>query len=108
MDDLTNKRTASFDYISRYASTPYYFNTRTQRDIMGLSHNLIRTTAYVSHVVKQEDTLASLALKYYNNPSYWWVIANFNRITDPFIKLSKFYKTLSIPSISSISFGVLR
>jgi hypothetical protein len=58
----------------------------------------------VSHTVKPEDTLDSLALTYYNNPTYWWVIAYFNKISDPFVKLSLKYSIIKIPSISSIEF----
>ena len=62
-------------------------------------------TQYVSVEVKANDTLDSLALQYYNNPTYWWIIAYYNNIQDAFIKLSDRYKTIKIPSISSIEFN---
>jgi hypothetical protein len=46
-----------------------------------------------------------LALKYYNNPTFWWVIAYFNDIQDPFKPLKDKRDTIKIPSISSIEFG---
>ena len=62
-------------------------------------------TEYVSHIVKSNDTLNSLALKYYNNPTFWWVIAYFNDIQDPFKPLRNKYTTLKIPNIASVEFG---
>jgi nucleoid-associated protein YgaU len=62
-------------------------------------------TTFVSHSVKPEDTLDSLALTYYNNPTYWWVIAYFNKINNPFIRLSEKFSILKIPAISSIEFS---
>ena len=108
MDDLTNKSYAKFDYTSRYTGIPYYYNKRDNREIYGLSKNLIKTTSWVAHKVSQEDTLDSLALSYYNNPTYWWVIAYFNDIQDAFIKLSDNFDIIKIPSITGLVFGDLR
>lgn len=104
MEKLINKRYNNFDYISRYTTVPYFYDTENQRDIYGIGTQLSDKTAFVSHAVKPEDTLDALALTYYNNPTYWWVIAYFNKITDPFINLSKKFSILKIPSISSIEF----
>jgi hypothetical protein len=49
-----------------------------------------------------------LALSYYNNPTYWWIIAYFNDIQDAFIKLSDKFDILKIPDIRSLEFGDLR
>ena len=108
MDDLKNKKYATFDYLSRYAGVPYYYNIRDNREVSGLSPNMIKHNNYVLHEVKARDTLDSLALKYYNNPTYWWIIAYFNDIQDAFIDLKSRYTTLKIPSVNSISFGDLR
>lgn len=104
MDTLKNKTFGTFDYTSRYTGVPYYYDTLRDRETQGLCSNMSKTTSWVGHKVSQEDTLDSLALKYYNNPTYWWVIAFFNDIQDPFIKLSEKYKTIKIPSINSIEF----
>lgn len=104
MEKLINKRYNNFDYISRYTTVPYFYDTENQRDIYGIGTQLSDKTAFVSHAVKPEDTLDALALTYYNNPTYWWVIAYFNKITDPFVSLSKKFSILKIPSISSIEF----
>lgn len=105
MDTLKNKNYGSFDYTSRDASTPYYYDTLGEREVFGIGTSLRNDTTSVSHEVIEGDTLDSLALEYYNNPTYWWIIADFNHILDPFVNLYTKYKILQIPSISSIKFG---
>lgn len=105
MDTLKNKNYASFDYISRYASIPYFFDTLSSREVYGIGTNMKTTAEFVTHKVKSNDTLDALALKYYNNPTFWWVIAYFNDIQDAFTVLKDHYVTLKIPSISSVEFG---
>ncbi len=108
MDDLKDKKYATYDYLSRYTGVPYYYNKRDNKEVYGISHNMLKNTSYVIHKVAPSDTLDKLALKYYNNPTYWWVIAYFNDIQDAFINLKSRYTTLKIPSISNITFGDLR
>jgi hypothetical protein len=105
MDTLKNKNYESYDYLSRYTQVPYYFDTIRQREVYGIGSNLLKDTPYVSHKLTSEDTLHSLSLLYYNNPTYWWVIAYFNDIQDAFISLKDYYKVLRIPNIASITFG---
>ena len=105
MDTLTNKMYTTFNYLSRYSGIPYYYDTLQDRKIYGIGTNLINSTEYVTHVLKSNDTLDSLALKYYNNPTFWWIIAYFNDIQDPFKPLRHKYTTLKIPSIASVNFG---
>lgn len=105
MDTLKNKTYANFDYLSRYTNTPYYYDTLRDRHVYGIGTNIKTTTEFVTHIVRSNDTLSSLALKYYNNPTFWWVIAYFNDIQDPFKPLKNKYVTLKIPNISSIEFG---
>ncbi len=104
MEILNNKRVNTFDYTSRYSGVAYYFNTKTQRDTPGICRKLNTDTSYVLHKVTQADTLDSIALTYYNNPTYWWAIALFNKINDPFVNLALTYSTLKIPTISSLVF----
>lgn len=108
MDSLKDKKYASFDYISRYAGTPYYYHIADQREVPGIGKNMLKNTPWVAHKVVSTDTLDKLALTYYNNPTYWWVIAYFNDIQDAFINLKDSFDTLKIPSITSVSFGDLR
>ena len=105
MDTLKNKTYHSFDYLSRYTNIPYYYDSICGKEIYGIGTNLKTNSEYVTHKVRSNDTLNSLSLKYYNNPTFWWVIAYFNDIQDPFKQLSAKYETLKIPSISSIEFG---
>ena len=104
MDTLKNKQYNNFDYISRYTGVPYYYDTLQDKQVFGIGSNLKKDTAYVSHKVTKEDTLDSLALEYYNNPTFWWAIAYFNDIQDAFIQLSDYYSILKIPTITSIDF----
>lgn len=108
MDTLKNKTYGTFDYLTRYAGVPNYYYTLDERDYVGIGTPMSKDTPWVAHKVKLEDTLDSLALEYYNNPTYWWVIAEFNTIEDPFIALYGTYQTLKIPSINSIEFGAER
>lgn len=108
MDSLKDKRYASFDYISRYASVPYYYHTGDRVDVPGLGKNMLKNVTWVAHKVTSTDTLDKLALIYYNNPTYWWVIAYFNDIQDAFINLKDYFEVLKIPAITSVSFGDMR
>jgi hypothetical protein len=105
MDTLKNKNYEDFNYLSRYSNIPYYYDTIQNREIYGIGTNLQTNTEFVTHKVKSNDTLNSLALKYYNNPTFWWIIAYFNDIQDPFRPLRNKYETIRIPSIASIEFG---
>lgn len=108
MDDLKNKRYNKYDYTCRYTGVPLYYNSRDEREVFGLSKNLSKDTSWVAHKVMPDDTLDKLALSYYNNPTYWWVIAYFNDIQDAFVKLDRHYSVLKIPAINSIVFKDLR
>lgn len=105
MDTLKNKMYADFNYLSRYTNTPYYYDTLSNRQIFGTWTNLKTNAEFVTHKIKSNDTLHSLALKYYNNPTFWWIIAAFNDIQDSFKPLRHKYTTIKIPNISSIEFG---
>lgn len=105
MDTLINKKYNQYDYTSRYTGVPYYYDTLNEKEIYGIGSNLKKDTSWLAHSVKQDDTLDSLALHYYNNPSFWWIIAYFNNIQDPFIKLANYFTIIQIPAITSIEFG---
>ena len=108
MDSLKDKRYGTFDYISRYSSVPYYYHTIDNKEVFGLGKNMDKTTPWVAHRVASTDTLDKLALTYYNNPTYWWVIAYFNDIQDAFINLKDHFEVLKIPAITSVSFVDMR
>lgn len=104
MDVLTNKQTKSYDYLSRYATFDFAYNTLDNKFMYFTTRWLDENTAFVLHTVKSEDTLDSLAYTYYGRPDYYWVIANFNRIHNPLEELHKTRKTIKIPTLTSISF----
>ncbi len=108
MDALKNKNYIQYDYISRYTGVPSYYNINDDRELLGLCKNVKKTASYAVHKVTPDDTLHKLALKYYNNPTYWWIIASYNDILDPFIRLIDRYKTLKVPTLSVLSYGDLR
>ena len=105
MDTLKNKKYNSFVELNRYETVPSYYDTLTGRDVYGIGTNMRTDTEYVTHKVRSNDTLESLALKYYNNPTFWWVIAYFNDIQDAFKPLRVKFTTIKIPNISGVEFG---
>lgn len=104
MDVLKDESKKSYPYISRYSSFPFFYHTKDKKFIYGITSYLNEDTSYVAHSVIYEDTLDSLALKYYGRPDLYWVIADFNRIQDPYINLKENFKTIKIPSLSNITF----
>ena len=105
MDVLKDKQRKSYEYLSRYASFPFYYNTEDEKYIYGITSQLRDTSLFVAHKITQEDTLDSLSFKYYGRPDLYWVIADFNHIQDPFVKLYGKYKSLKIPTLSNIAFN---
>ena len=106
MDVLTNKSYKSYDYISRYSLCPIYYHTLDDKYITGKDRWLKDTTLYSEYIVKEHDTYDKLALKYYNNPTYYWIICSFNHIIDPFEDPVP-GTVLKIPSFSNIEFTEL-
>jgi len=102
MNILVDRQTKSYDSLSRYSSIPFYYNTKDGKYIYGLTKQLSQDVDYVVHTLKANDNLDSLALFYYGRPDYFWIIADFNRIQDPFIDLTKYFTTIKVPSISYI------
>lgn len=103
---LINKAFKSYDRVSRYSIFPYYYNRFDNKYVYGITAQLsTEDINFVSHKVKRGDTLDTLALYYYNNPTYYWVIADFNRIQDPFARLPEGV-ILRIPTFSNISYDL--
>lgn len=108
MDILKNKLYSSYNYINRYNDVPYYYNSVDDKLMSGIGSNIFKNVAYITHQLKETDTLDYLALKYYNDPTLWWIIAYFNDIQDAFETLWHFRRTVRIPNISGIEFGAER
>jgi len=104
MDVLKDKSYKSYKSISRYTSFPFYYNTKDNKYIYGLTGQLDKNIEYILVDVDDRTTLDKLSLTYYGRPDYYWIIADFNSIQDPFIKLSTKFKSIKIPSISQIKF----
>ena len=94
----------NFNKFSRYQQFPIYYNILDERFFGGITNWLRDDTSMVTmHKVEIPDTLDSLALQYYGNPTYYWIIADYNRIHDPFAKL-KVGSYIKIPDFSNIEF----
>jgi hypothetical protein len=105
MDTLKNRRYLQYGYLCRYTGTPFFYDTINEKECAGIAKDINPEASYFTHRTKKHETLDALALKYYNNPTYWWVIAMFNNIQDAFIDdLAKDYPVLQIPNLGSISF----
>ena len=83
MEVLTKKQYKEYDRVSRYSVFPYYYNRLDEKYIYGITAQL----------------------NYYGNPLYYWIIADFNNIQDPYIKLEVGQK-LNIPTFNSIEFNI--
>ena len=105
MDVLRDKSYKQYIKLSRYNNFPYFYHELDDKYIYGTTRNLLNTTPYVIHTVARNDSFDSIALKYYNNPTYFWVICDFNRIQDPYEVLEE-GRQLKIPVFSSISFDM--
>jgi hypothetical protein len=106
MSDVFNKQYKNYDRVSRYQVFPYYYHESDKKYFYGISSHLItEDTPFVSHKVVRGDTLDTLALYYYNNPTYFWVIADFNRIQDPYADLVV-DSVIRIPTFSNIAFDI--
>ena len=103
MNVLKDKSSKTYLYISRYATLPYYYNTLNKKYVYSISKNLNTNTDYVLHNLVDSDSLDSLALKYYGRPDLFWVIADFNNLNDPYIKLVDKMSSIKIPSLSGIT-----
>ena len=103
MNVLKDKSSRTYFYTSRYATLPYYYNTLDKKYMYGISKNLNTNTDYVLHNLVDSDSLDSLALKYYGRPDLFWVIADFNNLNDPYIRLVDKMSSIKIPALSGMT-----
>ena len=103
MNVLKDKSSKTYLYTSRYATLPYYYNTLDKKYMYGISKNLNTNTDYVLHNLVDSDSLDSLALKYYGRPDLFWVIADFNNLNDPYIRLVDKMSSIKIRALSGIT-----
>lgn len=103
MDILINKSYKNYNYTSRYSLVPYYYNRLDDKYVSGITKQLKDDTSYTLYTVKQSDTFDSLALDFYNNPTLYWVICDFNHIQNPYTELVPGEK-IKIPAISALEY----
>lgn len=105
MDILTDKQYKNYETISRYASFPIYYHPIDNKWVTGTTAYLDNETSYLNHTVAKNEDYDVLALYYYNNPTYYWIICSFNRIQDPFTPPVP-GTVLKIPSLSSVRYSL--
>lgn len=103
MDKLIDKAYKDYNYVSRYATFPYFYNTVDKKYVQGITGQLSKECTYTLHKIVVGDTLDSLALDAYSNSTYFWVIADFNNIRDPFAPL-EVGTMIKIPTLAGIQF----
>lgn len=105
MDVLKDKQYKSYDRLSRYSNFPIFYNTLDDKYESGTTTYLSDETPYMLYVVQEKDTYDKISLEHYNNPTYFWIICNYNRIADAF-ETPQPGTTLKIPLISNIEFYI--
>lgn len=105
MEELKDKAYRTYDYISRYAPFPYFYNVVDDKYIYGMTANLEKTDSYILHNVRNGETFDSIALQYYNNPTLYWVICDFNGVRDPFLELFE-GMLIKVPSLGTITWDM--
>lgn len=102
MDVLTNKQYKQYDKLSRYSQFPIWYNKLDDKWITGTPTHLTSIN-YTLYKVRQNDTYDLIALWAYNNPTYFWIICNYNNVLNPF-ENPKPGTFLKLPTMSNIEF----
>lgn len=93
----------SYSYMSRYSSVPVMGDSANGKQYHGTVKWINPELSYNIYKCGVHDTLEKIALNLYGNPQYWWIIADFNRIIDPFAELEE-GRELKIISMSDVEF----
>lgn len=104
MESLIDRAVKDYNYTSRYGIFPYYYHKEDDKYTYGITSWLNLDSECLRHDVEDTDTLDGLALKYYGRPDLFWVIADFNRIIDPYINLYDNFNFIYIPTLSGIRY----
>lgn len=104
MDRLQEKAYRTYNYISRYSSFPYYYNTEDEKYIYGTTAYLDDSTPYTLYKVENTDTWDSMALKFYNSPTFFWILCDFNRVQNPY-EMPKVGTLIKVPALTNIKFN---
>ena len=103
MNVLTSKTAKTSNYYSRYNGLFYYYNHLDDKYQLETRHWLkefVDLSKVTSYTVKEKDTWDTIALEFYNNPTYYWIICDYNRITNPFVN-PKPGTILYLPSLNA-------
>lgn len=103
MDVLKDKQYKDYNYLSRYESFPYYFHSIDRKYIYGTTAQLDQNLSYSIYKVKRGDSWDSIALEMYNNPTFFWVLCDFNKVQDPY-SIPEEGSQIKVPVLSEISF----
>ncbi len=103
MDVLKEKFYREYNTLSRYSPFPCYYNTLDNKYMMGSVTNLDQISNYTIYEVQHGESYDLVALKAYGNPTYYWIICNYNNVSDPFLPPETGTK-LKVPVLSDISF----
>lgn len=102
-DTLLHKSYLQYDKISRYSPFPYYYDNNDDKYVSGITNQLDDSTDFIYYRVKAGDTYDSIALKYYDNPTYYWIICDFNRILDS-LSRPKVGELIKVPTFSQLRY----
>lgn len=103
MDRLQEKAYRTYNYISRYSSFPYYYNTEDEKYIYGTTAYLDDSTPYTLYKIQKNDTWDSMALKFYNSPTFFWILCDFNRVQNPY-EMPEVGTLIKVPALTNIKF----
>ena len=78
MDVLKEKFYREYNTLSRYSPFPCYYNTLDNKYMMGSVTNLDQISNYTIYEVQHGESYDLVALKAYGNPTYYWIICNYN------------------------------
>lgn len=97
------KNYKTYEYISRYESFPYYYDSKNNKYYYGLTAQLNEDAPYALYEVKDGDSYDSIASDYYGSALYYWIVCHFNGIFDA-LEDPQAGTILKLPSLNSIRF----
>lgn len=101
---LKSKQYPQNNKLSRYSQFPIYYNTEDNKWVCGTTAYLSQNdTPYQNYTVVGTESYDTLALMFYNNPTLYWVICDFNRIKNCMENPTR-GTVLKIPVLSSIKY----
>lgn len=103
MNILSNKNYKEYNRLSRYSSSANYYNEIDKKYQEELPKPMDKNSKYSLYIADGNESFDFISLKFYNNPTYYWIICDFNNISNPYLIPSRGTK-LRIPVISDIQF----